>query len=255
MNPNLEISREARVLRLTLNRPDKRNALNSELCRDLVYAVEEAQDDPAIGCLLIDARGDIFCAGMDLDEAAAPGAVAGTAIHQRLFTMGFRAKKPIVTAVQGPALGGGVGLVCNAHVAVAAHGSSFGLTEIRVGMWPFVIYRSVVSALGERRTLELSLMGRIFNVPEAVQWGLIHEAVPAFELDDRATAIATHLAQSSPQAIRAGLEMMRRTQGLDPLAASDIALEMRREAFASSDFQEGCAAFREKRRPNFIRES
>ena len=117
MNPNLEISREARVLRLTLNRPDKRNALNSELCRDLVDAVEEAQDDPAIGCLLIDARGDIFCAGMDLDEAAAPGAVTGTAIHQRLFTMGFRAKKPIVTAVQGPALGGGVGLVCNAHVA------------------------------------------------------------------------------------------------------------------------------------------
>ena len=122
--------------------------------------------------------------------------------------------KPIVCAVQGPALGGGIGLICNAHVAVAAHGSSFGLTEIRIGMWPFVIYRSVALALGERRALELSLMGRIFNVPEAVQWGLIHEAVPAFELDDRVTAIAMHLAQSSPQADLQRVWSSSRKQGV-----------------------------------------
>ena len=126
--------------------------------------------------------------------------------------------------MQGPALGGGVGLVCNAHVAVAAHGSSFGLTEIRIGMWPFVIYRSVALALGERRALELSLMGRIFNVPEAVQWGLIHEAVPAFEFDDRVTAIAMHLAQSSPQAIAKGLEFVAKTRGMDPVTAAPVAL-------------------------------
>jgi enoyl-CoA hydratase/carnithine racemase len=120
-------------------------------------------------------------------------------------------------------------------------------------MWPFVIYRSVVQALGERRTLELSLMGRIFNVPEALQWGLIHEATPAVELDDRATALATHLAQSSPQAMRLGLEFVRRTHGLDPIAAAPVALDMRKEAFASADFHEGVAAFREKRRPDYFK--
>jgi enoyl-CoA hydratase/carnithine racemase len=138
-------------------------------------------------------------------------------------------------------------------VAVAAHGSSFGLTEIRIGMWPFVIYRSVALALGERRALELSLMGRIFNVPEAVQWGLVHEAVPAFELDDRVTAIAMHLAQSSRQATCTGLEFVRKTMGMDPVTAAPIALEMRKAAFASEDFHEGVAAFREKRRPKFFK--
>lgn len=255
MPENLEISREGRVLRVTLDRAEKRNALSAELCLGIVEAVEAAQNDDSIGSILIDAKGDVFCAGMDLDEASAPGAVAGTAIHERLFTLGVRASKPIVAAVQGPALGGGVGLIANAHVAVAAHGSSFGLTEIRIGMWPFLIYRSVALALGERRTLELSLMGRIFHVPEAVQWGLIHEAAPMMELDDRATAIAMHLAQLSPMAMRTGLEFVRRTGGMDPVSAAPIALAMRQGCFASADFAEGMAAFREKRRPNYFKAS
>jgi enoyl-CoA hydratase/carnithine racemase len=253
MSANSEISREGRVLRLTLNRPEKRNALTGDVCQQIADEVDAAQDDSSVGAILLDAKGDVFCAGMDLDEAASPDAAERTAIHERFFTMGSRSNKPIVAAIQGPALGGGIGLICNAHVAVAAHGSSFGLTEIRIGMWPFVIYRSVVHALGERRTLELSLMGSIFNVPEALQWGLIHEATPAFELDDRATAIAAHLAQSSPQAIRLGLEFVRRTHGFDQIAAAPVALDMRKEAFASSDFQEGVRAFREKRRPDYFK--
>ena len=189
MTASLEISREQRVLRATLNRAEKRNALTSELCGSIADTIEAAEHDASVGAIILDAKGDVFCAGMDLDEAILPGAADQTVVHQRLFTLGARITKPIVCAVQGPALGGGIGLICNSHVAVAAHGSSFGLTEVRIGMWPFVIYRSVALALGERRALELSLMGRIFNVPEAVQWGLIHEAVPAFELDDRVTAI------------------------------------------------------------------
>lgn len=251
MNANLEISREGAVLRVTLNRPDKRNALNAAMCQSIVETVENAETDTSVGAFLLDAKGDVFCAGMDLDEAASPEAAQHTAIHERLFTIGARIRKPIVTAVQGPALGGGLGLICTSHVAVAAQGSTFGLTEIRLGMWPFVIYRSVALAVGERRALELSLMGRIFHVPEALQYGLIHESAPAFELDDRATAIAMHLAGMSPQAIGRGLEFVHKTYGVDPLTAAPLALEMRTAAFASDDFREGVAAFREKRRPNF----
>jgi enoyl-CoA hydratase/carnithine racemase len=254
MNANLEISREAAVLRVTLNRPEKRNALSADMCRGIVDAVEGASEDSSIGAVLLNAKGDVFCAGMDLDEAASPEAAQYTAIHERLFTLGARMRKPIVTAVQGPALGGGVGLICTSHIAVAAHGSSFGLTEIRLGMWPFVIYRSVALALGERRALELSLMGRIFNVPEALQWGLIHEATPAFELDDRATAIAMHVSEMSPQAISRGLDFVQKTYGVDPVSAAPLALEMRTAAFASDDFREGVAAFRDKRRPKYRRD-
>jgi enoyl-CoA hydratase/carnithine racemase len=255
MTPNLETSREGLILRVTIARPEKRNALTSEMCASIADIVDAAQDDARVGSILIESKGDVFCAGMDLDEATSPSAADNTATHQRLFTMGIRTRKPIVAAIQGPALGGGVGLVCNAHIAVAAHGSSFGLTEIRIGMWPFVIYRSVVQAVGERRALELSLTGKIFHVPEAMQYGLIHEAAQPIELDDRATAIAMHVAEMSPFAIRSGLEYVQRTHGMDSVTAAPVALDIRRAAFASEDFHEGVAAFREKRRPQYRRQS
>ena len=247
----IEVSREERVLRVTLNRTDKRNALSNELCGAILAAVEDAQKDAGVGSILLDAKGDVFCAGMDLDEATAPGAVSSTAVHERLFTMGSWTRKPLVAAVNGPALGGGLGLVANAHIVVASHGVSFGLTEIRIGMWPFVIWRSIVEALGERRALSLALTGRIFSVNEGVQWGLVHEVTPPFELDDRATAIAQHLSESSPQAMALGLEFVSRTRGLASDEAGRVSLEMRAQAFASDDFREGVAAFREKRKPHW----
>lgn len=248
---SLLTSREDRVLRLTLNRPDKRNALDSELCAALVRSVEGAWDDPSIHCVLIDAAGSTFSAGMDLEEVLTPEAVSKNAIHEHLFTLGARARKPIVAAVQGPALGGGLGLVANAHIAVAAHGCSFGLTEIRIGMWPFVIWRSIVAAIGERKATELSLTGRVFTVPEAVQWGLVSEAVPAIEVDDRATAIAHHLAASSAQAIDSGLNYVSHARGKSLEESGRLARDFRAHAFASADFAEGVNAFREKRKPNW----
>lgn len=249
----LETAREGRVLRLTLNRPDKRNALSNELCEAISSAVEGAEDDRGVGAILIDARGEVFCAGMDLDEALEQDAAQRTAIHDRLFTLGSRVRKPVVMAVNGPALGGGVGLVANAHIVIASHGCHFGLTEIRIGLWPFVIWRAMVLAIGERRTTALALTGRIFGVNEAVQWGLVHEVAPSFELDDRATAVATHLAESSPQAIRLGLEFVRESRSLNFAGAGQAALRFRERAFATADFREGVAAFREKRKPEWPR--
>jgi enoyl-CoA hydratase/carnithine racemase len=253
MSTSLKVNREDRVLRLTLNRPDKRNALSTELCGLIADAVESAWADPEIGCVLIDSVGDIFCSGMDLDEVLESGVADKTAVHERLFTLWARATKPIVAAVQGPALGGGVGLVAGSHIAVAAHGCTFGLTEVRIGMWPFVIFRSVLNAIGERRATELALTGRIFNLPEAVQWGLVSEAVPAIELDDRATALAMHLASQSSQAVRYGLQYLAAARGISSEAAGQIARNYRARAFASEDFREGVTAFREKRKPKWSR--
>ncbi len=245
----LEITQEERVLRIALNRPEKKNALSTELCGALTEALEAADADPGIGAILLEARGDIFCAGMDLLEAAGSSAASKTALHERLFTMGSRLATPLVAAVHGPAIGGGVGLVANAHIALAAQGCHFGLTEIRVGMWPFIIWRAVVNAIGERRATALALTGRIFGANEALQWGLIHELTPPFELDERATATAHHLANSSPEAIRLGLGYLREARGLPLTESGELALAYRTQAFASDDFKEGVAAFLENRRP------
>ncbi|MDX2149292.1 MAG: enoyl-CoA hydratase-related protein [Bryobacteraceae bacterium] len=244
-------AREDRVLRLTLNRDDKRNALSVALCREIVSQCEAADGDAGVGCVLLDAVGSVFCAGMDLSETTRPEAAAETAVHERLFTLGLRMTKPLVAAVQGPALGGGVGLVAAAHVALAAQGTSFALTEIRVGMWPFVIWRAIEAAVGERRAVALAMTGRVFSVHEALQWGLVHEVAPAVELDDRATETAQRLSKASPETMRRGLEFVRRARGMSKEESGRLAAMLRAEVFASDDYREGVAAFREKRAPRW----
>jgi enoyl-CoA hydratase/carnithine racemase len=250
MSADLEIAREDRVLRITLNREKKRNALSVEMCNALASAIEDTAADASIGAVLIAAKGDVFCAGMDLDEVMMEGAAEATAAaHERVFTLGARTRKPIVAAVNGPTLGGGVGLVANCHIAVAAQGSSFGLTEIRIGMWPFFIWRSVAVAMGERRATALALTGRIFSANEALQFGLIHEIAPAFEVDDRATATAIHLSELAPAAIAAGLDFITQCHTADPATQGHLARRFRSAAFRSGDLQEGITAFKEKRKP------
>jgi enoyl-CoA hydratase/carnithine racemase len=251
MSESLQIRRDGRVLILTLNRPDKRNALNEALCDVLTLAIHEADQDRSVGCILLSGSGPVFCAGMDLDEATSPDAAARTHIHQKLFTIGTAVTTPIVAAAQGAALAGGVGLLVNSHVVVAAEGTRFGLTEIRIGMWPLVIYRATSVALGERRALELSLTGRIFGTSDALQYGLIHEAVPPGELEHRSLEIARSIATSSPEAVRLGLYFLQQSQGLRHDEAARLAAELRATIFASDDFAEGVRAFRERRAPRW----
>ena len=246
---SLAVSREGRLLRLTLARPEKRNALSAELCRALVDAFDGAHHDPAVGAILLDAQGEVFCAGMDLKEALEPSAAEHTAIHERLFTIGSRIAKPIVAAVRGRALAGGFGLVANSHIVVADHDAEFALTEVRIGMWPFVVGRAMSLAIGERRAVELSLTARVVSAAEALQWGLVHFVCQAAAVEARAREIADALAHSSADAISAGLDFVNRTRALDWTEAGRIALEMRAALFASPDFREGVTAFREKRKP------
>lgn len=251
MSTSLETSLENRVLTVTLNRPEKRNALSLALCRELADTFERAQDDPAVGVILLAAKGDVFCAGMDLDEALAGDAGEHAAVHERIFTVGARLTTPIIAQVAGPALGGGLGLVANAHIVVAVQGSTFGLAEIRLGMWPFVVYRAIALAVGERRALDLSLTGRIFGNQEALAWGLVHHVVPPFELDERASEIAAVIAAFSRDTVRRGMAFVHQSRGLPLKEAGRLAAEARKPVFEGPDFREGVAAFREKRAPRW----
>jgi enoyl-CoA hydratase/carnithine racemase len=243
----LHINKQERVLRVTLSRPDKRNALTSAMCHELVEAIDGAQGDVGIGSILVDAEGPAFCSGMDLDDALADKKQLSIAIHEKLFSLGRTSRKPIVACIAGPALGGGVGLIAQAHVAVAAQGALFGLTEIRSGLWPFLVYRSIEAAVGPRRALELSLTGRLFSTQEALSWGLIHQVAPAFEVDDRAEAVARELSRASPTAVRLGFSYVHESRGKSWEEAGKVAGALREACASDADFTEGVAAFHEHR--------
>jgi enoyl-CoA hydratase/carnithine racemase len=245
MSEILHSSLHGRVLRLTLHRPEKRNALNPQLCRELVAAFETAADDRRVGAILLAGEGKTFCAGMDLSEVDQADTDEIDQAHEQLFTVGASLPKPLIAAVHGGVYGGGVGLVANCHIAIAAEGAQFGLTEIRLGLWPFLVYRAVESALGERRTLELALTGRLIGAAEARDIGLIHEV--AADLESRAAAVAEGVAESSPTAIRSGMAFVQEVRGRNWNEAGGVARRVRNQVFASPDFREGLRAFREKR--------
>jgi enoyl-CoA hydratase/carnithine racemase len=245
------VERKRRILRLTLNRPEKRNALTTEMCQAIVDAVDSAQADDEIASVLLVANGHVFCAGMDLDEASELDSAQLDEVHERLFTLGITSRKPIVVCVNGAALGGGLGLVAQGHVVTASAGAVFGLPEIRIGLWPFLIYHAVETAIGPRRTLELSLTGRLFHSQEALHWGLIQTIAPAGEVLDRAKGIAVDLARTSPMALRVGMEYVQESRGLDLDSARRLAKELRTKLMETNDFQEGYAAFKQKREPRW----
>jgi enoyl-CoA hydratase/carnithine racemase len=247
----LSVERKHRVLHVILNRPEKRNALTSEMCSGIVDAIKGAQNDGQVGSILLSSAGPVFCAGMDVDEAISTSHAQLTDLHDDLFSVGFHSTKPIVVCVGGAALGGGVGLVAQGHIVLASENAVFGLTEIRIGLWPFMVYRSVEAAIGARRTLELSLTGRTFGSHDALRWALVHQVCPPAETYDRAKGVARDMAKASPAAINAGLDYYHRSRGKSWEEAGDLAAELRVKVMEGDDLKEGFEAFKHKREPHW----
>jgi len=189
----LRTERDGRVYRIVLSSPQTRNFIDAEGTLALLHEIRGADADESIGAILMEADGPIFCAGCEP--------------YPDLMSIGASLSKPLIAAVQGGVLSGGVALIANAHVVVAAQGTSFGLTDIREGRWSEVLIHAVQRAIGARRAIELSISGRVFSAQDALTWGLVHHVAPAFEFDDRASEVAAGIANANPDAIRAMLKI------------------------------------------------
>lgn len=242
MSSKLKHCREGRLVRLMLARPEKRNAIDLEMAHELINAIGAANLDHTAGAILLDAEGPVFCAGMDVTEVV-EGTRGIVAAHRTLFSINGTLNKPMVAAVHGAALGGGLGLALNAHLVVAASDAKIGLTEIRLGLWPYMIFHAVETAVGARRATALSLTGGVMDATEAKLLGLVDVVAPPEELSERAHAIAFALSEGSMQAQSLGLDFVRGEH------SEGRAAEFRARAQESRDFQEGSRAFIEKRAP------
>jgi enoyl-CoA hydratase/carnithine racemase len=225
-----------------------RNALSRELCLALVDEITRANGDASAGAILLEAEGPIFCAGMDLKEDR--GENLGT-LHAELFSVGARLNKPMVAAVQGAAIAGGLGIALNAHIVMAASDARFGLTETRIGLWPFTIYPAIAAAVGRRKATELAISARIVDAETALRLGLVEHIVPPEELQSKALELAVSLAEGSAEAFSSGLCYVREIEGLNAAQIRERILVERTRAEAGADFAEGVQAFREKRAANW----
>jgi methylglutaconyl-CoA hydratase len=241
------------VATITLDSPHNRNALSTQLRRELLDHLNSANADDAARVIVLDHTGPVFCAGMDLKEAG--GATADSqpvndfpAILELIWT----GPKPVVAKLAGPARAGGVGLVAAADIAVATEEVSFAFTEVRIGVVPAVISVTVLPRLLPRAAHELFLTGEKFGAHRAVHIGLLNSAVPAEDLDGEVKRYTDMLALGGPIALAETKRMLRRER---PRSLSeDLAAMTQLSAgfFAGAEGQEGIRAFVEKRTPNWV---
>jgi len=244
-----------RVAHVVMNDPASRNAMTKPMQNGLITALRDAEASPEVNVVLLSAAGDSFCAGGDLKLFRTFRERPGTDIYLEarrsadLFTLLGEYRKPIVVAVNGPALGGGFGVVCNASFVVASDSARFGCTEIKLGLFPLVILPALRRLLGDRKALELSLLGDVIDAAAAERLGVVNKVVPHERLMEEAGAIAARIASFSGHALRLGMEGFRNTTDIPPDKAIEALLALRVVFCHSEDLHEGASAFLERRAP------
>jgi methylglutaconyl-CoA hydratase len=253
------LSLDARgIATVTLNRPQVGNAYNAALLTALVEGMERLRADPAVRALVIRGAGRHFAAGADINWLAEVAgyppeqAFEASLLTTRAMQMLNEFPRPTLALVQGAAFGGGCGMVCCVDVALAAPEATFGLTEVRVGVAPTPISAQMVQAMGFRHARRYAVTGERFGAAEALRIGLVHEVVPAAELEARLSGILEEVLLAAPGAAAATKASLLGTNGLSlsPYAMQQLAHEGWIQR-ASAEGREGLAAFREKRQPGW----
>lgn len=189
------VSKEDGILRATLNGPDQRNLIGGEFLDAIDRALVEAERADDVRAVLLDTSATAFCSGWDASGDEGELRERAGALFSR------RMAKPLVAAAHGTVFGPGIGLLCLSHVVVAAHETRFACDDIRHGMDPVAVYPALALAVGVRTATDLAMTGRMFSVNDALRFGLISEIAPLFEYDERAEAIARHLAGLDPKQV------------------------------------------------------
>jgi methylglutaconyl-CoA hydratase len=250
----VELVFDSGVATITLNRPDKRNAISFELIDDLLRAWNAVEKSDAI-VLILTGAGKAFCSGMDLENLRA---LLGRSPEQnlqdsetmvRLFRALYEFPKVTIAAVNGPAIAGGTGLALLCDFTLAVPEAKFGYTEVRIGFVPAIVSTFLLRQTGEKCARDLLLTGRIFDAQEAARMGLVNEVVAAEHLMARARELAAQLMQNSPSSLRATKKLL--TDHARAEMDAQIAPAVRENAAirTTADFREGIASFLEKRKP------
>jgi methylglutaconyl-CoA hydratase len=252
----IQLAYDARVATITLNRPDKRNAISFELIDDLIQALEEVAKSDALVVILTGA-GKAFCSGMDLDNLKA---LLGRSPEQnlqdsqtmvRLFRALYEFPKVTIAAVNGAAIAGGTGLALLCDFTLAVPEAKFGYTEVRIGFVPAIVSTFLLRQVGEKQARDLLLTGRLFGADEAARMGLINAIVPPENLMTRTRELAALLMENSPASLRATKQLLTQHARAEIDSQIDAAVRENAAIRNTADFREGISSFLEKRKPTW----
>ena len=250
----IQVAYDGGVATITLNRPEKRNAISFELIRDLRTGLDEVARSNAI-VLILTGAGKAFSSGMDLENLKA---LIGRSPEQNLedshtmvgmFRALYEFPKVTIAAVNGAAIAGGTGLALLCDFTLAVPEAKFGYTEARIGFVPAIVSTFLLRQVGEKQARDLLLTGRLFSADEALRLGLINEVVPPDKLMARARELATILMENSPSSLRATKKLLNDHARAELDAQIDAAVRENAAIRSTADFREGITSFLEKRKP------
>jgi methylglutaconyl-CoA hydratase len=256
---HLEVEQRAAVRWLWLNRPDVRNAFNDALIGEIAAAFADVEASSDTRVVVLAARGNVFCAGADLNYMRAMSAYGHAENHAdalkvaRMFAAVHACSRPVVARVQGDAYGGGVGLAAACDIVIASDNVSFGLSEVRLGIVAATISPHLVRAMGARQAARYMLSAEKFPASRAKELGLVHEVMKPRELDYEVERQAQVLLSSSPSALAATKRLLADVveAPLDDVLLAATA-KCIADARVSPEGREGIAAFLEKRSPSWV---
>jgi methylglutaconyl-CoA hydratase len=253
----IRVSFEERWAWIHLNRPDRRNALNTELLNELRTAFAELESNSAVRVVIVTGEGKAFCSGLDLEELQQmhqktfEESLADSRRYADLLKQIYLYSKPVIAALNGAAIAGGCGLASVCDLVVAARSARLGYTEAKIGFVAAIVSYFLARSVGEKTARDLLFTARHVPAEEACRMGLVNEVVDDAELRIRVCEIVRQLCANSAQSIQASKALLGRVVSPDLDAALDYACELNARSRSSADCIEGVAAFLEKRPPKW----
>jgi len=253
---NLLITTEDAVMTITINRPAQLNALNSPTIQELNKALSLADVNPEVRVIILTGSGEkAFVAGADIKEFADYSVEQGRLLsalgHKLLFDFVENMSKPVIAAVNGFALGGGLELAMSCHMRIASDNAKMGLPEVTLGVIPgYGGTQRLAQLVGKGKAMEMITSAAMLNAEQALQWGLVNEVVPQADLMTKAGELAAKICKNSPTAIGAAIRSVN-AGFRDGVNGYNREINEFGRCFGTEDFREGTTAFLEKRKPVF----
>ena len=246
-----ELEIENNIMRITLNRPEKKNALNNVMMNEINYALAYAKQEKTIRVVVFAAKGDIFCAGADLSRTKSESNVPKLDNADDISLSIRHLYKHVICKIQGPVLAGALLIVSNSTHAIAVDEATFSAPEIHRGLWPFMVMAGLFRIMPKRAGLDFIMRGKPIDSKKAQEWGLINESVKKEELNQRVDELADELASLAPETMQFGLEAYEKQDSKSFDEALPYLKEQITKCFEGRNAKEGITAFLEKRKPNW----